>query len=85
MGTRLGAVRFLAGTARIELALFFGMLISTAHAVDTDKPFEVIRRIPRPDWLALQVEHRTRYEYLDNRFRAGQSDAGEILLLRTRI
>jgi hypothetical protein len=71
--------------ARIGLALCVVLLASASQA-DTDRQFEPrARLLPRPDWLKLEVEHRTRYEYLDNRFRAGQSGAGEILLLRTRL
>ena len=47
------------------------MLLASASPAATDKPFEPIERLPLPNWLNLEVDHRIRYEYLDNRFRAG--------------
>nr|MBC8341865.1 alginate export family protein [Pseudomonadota bacterium] len=38
-----------------------------------------------PDWVSLTAENRTRYEYLDDAFRAGESGDREILVLRTLI
>lgn len=36
-----------------------------------------------PDWVSLTAEHRTRYEFLDDEFRAGTRGDREILVLRT--
>lgn len=38
-----------------------------------------------PDWLSLGVAHRTRYEYLDEGFRAGRPGDKEVLVLRTLV
>jgi hypothetical protein len=38
-----------------------------------------------PDWISLSAEHRTRYESLDDEFRAGTRGDREILVLRTLV
>lgn len=38
-----------------------------------------------PDWLTLTAKHRTRYEFLDDEFRAGIGGDREILVLRTLV
>jgi len=43
------------------------------------------RALGLPERLSLSVDHRTRYEYLDNQFRAGRPGNDQILALRTRV
>lgn len=38
-----------------------------------------------PEMLSLQVNHRARYEFLDDQFRRGQSGNADVVVLRTRI
>jgi len=37
------------------------------------------------EWLGIAIEHRSRYESLDNRFRLGETGSDQQLALRTRV
>ncbi len=46
-------------------------------------PWRLSERLDLPDWLEISGEQRTRYETLDEQFRAGQSGNFKMLALRT--
>ncbi|HXF92458.1 MAG TPA: alginate export family protein [Nitrospiraceae bacterium] len=48
-------------------------------------PGTLYRALKGPAWLVLGGEHRTRYETLDGRFRAGEVGSDQQLALRTRL
>ncbi len=48
-------------------------------------PWRLEEALGLPERLSLSVDHRTRYEYIDNQFRAGRAGKDEILALRTRV
>lgn len=48
-------------------------------------PGTLYRALKGPAWLVLGGEHRTRYETMDGRFRAGEAGSDQQLALRTRI
>jgi hypothetical protein len=49
------------------------------------EPFRLDDALGLPMRLTLTVDQRTRYEYLDNQFRAGSPGSDQILALRTRV
>ncbi len=49
------------------------------------EPWTLEEALGLPERLSLSVDHRTRYEYLDNQFRAGSPGNDQILALRTRV
>ena len=48
-------------------------------------PWKLRDAVPLPERLSIHVEQRTRYEYLDNQFRAGRPGSDQVLALRTRV
>ena len=67
-----------AGTARPKDA-------STAdRAADEDyRPWRLREELLLPDWLWFEGEHRTRFEYVGNQFRAGSSGDNHAVSMRT--
>jgi len=51
----------------------------------TQEPWTLEQALGLSERLSLSVDHRTRYEYLDNQFRAGRPGSDQILALRTRV
>jgi len=49
----------------------------------SEKPGSVASQAP--EWLGIAVEHRSRYETLDNRFRLGETGSDQQLAQRTRV
>jgi len=49
--------------------------------VGTPEPLRIDSALP--DWISITAKHRTRYEFLDDEFRAGTQGDREILVLRT--
>ena len=52
---------------------------------DAREPWTLDEALGLPERLSLSVDHRTRYEYLDNQFRAGRPGNDQILAIRTRV
>ena len=46
-------------------------------------PWRLAEALDLPHWLHLSGSHRTRYESLDNQFRAGRSGGDQMIALRT--
>ena len=46
-----------------------------------NQPWRIDRALP--DWISITAKHRTRYEFLDDEFRAGTRGDREILVMRT--
>ena len=61
------------------------LLLAQAQAVFADTPWRLEEAVELPKRLSLAVEHRTRYEYLDNQFRARRPGDDQIVALRTRV
>jgi ribosome modulation factor len=51
----------------------------------TEGPRTLQRLLHAPDWLRLSLQHRTRYETLDNRWRAGEQGSDQQIAQRTRL
>ncbi|MEO1007927.1 MAG: alginate export family protein [Planctomycetota bacterium] len=49
------------------------------------RPWRVQSALGLPAWIAIEGDHRTRYEYLEGRFRAGRSGSDQGFFFRTRV
>ena len=49
------------------------------------EPWTLEEALGLPERLSISIDQRTRYEYLDNQFRAGRPGSDQILALRTRV
>jgi hypothetical protein len=70
----------------LALALLLQAPIAVAdatHDPKTSKPWRINDALP--DWVSISAKHRTRYEFLDDEFRAGTRGDREILVLRTLV
>ena len=54
-------------------------------AVAGDDPWPLAAAFGTPDWLSLSGSHRTRFETLDGRFRAGRNGGDQVLVFRTTL
>jgi len=61
------------------------LLASVGRAAPPEEPWHLKHAIPLPERLTIHAEQRTRYEYLDNQFRAGRPGSDQVLALRTRV
>ena len=75
------ALSFLAVIAIAVLAA--SVSAASKAGADTPEPWRIDSALP--DWLSITAKHRTRYEFLDNEFRAGTQGDREILVLRTLV
>ena len=62
-----------------------GLALSSPGAPAHAQPWRAGQALELPEQLKLSVNFRTRYEYLDEQFRAGSPGSDEVLTLRTRI
>ncbi len=67
---------FLSGTA--------SWMLPYASAVE-NTPFTLNKALNMPAWFSLSGQHRTRFENLDNQFRAGVGGGDQVLLFRTLV
>lgn len=57
--------------------------LSSGGAVATD--WNLSDALALPDWLTVSVEHRTRYETVDNQFRANGVGGDQVIAFRTNV
>lgn len=74
--------RFAASLSLCVLILPLGLAGDSA-AGQTQDPTPWRFNDALPDWLSLEAQHRTRYEFLDDAFRSGSRGDREIVVLRT--
>lgn len=58
---------------------------ATQQGTSPDPPRPTPAVTPAPHWLQLHAEHRTRYETIDTRFRAGEVGGDQHLAFRSRV
>ncbi len=56
-----------------------------AEPLPAPEPWSLEKALGLPERLSISVDHRTRYEYLDNQFRRGRPGEDEIVAIRTRV
>ena len=61
------------------------LLASVGLASPAEEPWELKSAVPLPERLSIHADHRIRYEYLDNQFRAGLAGSDQVLAIRTRV
>ncbi len=66
------------------LALALCVLALRAEPAEARNPWTLDEHVT-PDWLSLRVSHRTRFEYLDQQFRASGGDHSDLFALRTLV
>ncbi len=67
------------------LALALWLLLTSPPAAQAREPWTLDEVLGLPERLSLSADQRTRYEYLDNQFRARYPGSDEIVALRTRL
>ena len=70
------------GEIRWRICLLFVLAVFGSHAI-ADTPWRVDHALGLPDWLHISGTHRTRYETLDNQFRANGVGGDQMIALRT--
>ncbi len=60
-------------------------ITSANHGYAAEQPWSINAALDTPGWLSLSGQHRTRYETLDEQFRAGGNGDDQILVFRTNI
>lgn len=68
---------------KISVILLGALGLGVTYA--TEAPWSLNSALDTPHWLSLSGEHRTRYETLDEQFRAGGRGDDQILVFRTNI
>ncbi len=66
-----------------HLMMLAGLTCGAALCQAQEGPWRVRDALGLPTWLQLSFEHRTRYETLDEQFRAGGSGGDQVVALRT--
>jgi hypothetical protein len=56
-----------------------------ADAAEDPDPWRLSKALRLPEWLEISGQHRTRYETLDDTFRAGRSGGDQMLAFRTML
>lgn len=77
---REGDRGYLLGVYGASLGIYDDILDQTS-----DGPRTLQRLLKTPDWLRLSVQHRTRYETLDNQWRLGLQGSDQQIAQRTRL
>ena len=67
----------------VLLALGVSTVVSAEEA--KTKPWRLQEALGLPSWLTLSIEHRTRYETLDNQFRARGQGGDQVIAFRTLV
>lgn len=62
-------------------AIVFSFVLSAYAAENT--PFTLNKALNTPEWFSISGQHRTRFENLDNQYRAGLNGGDQALLFRT--
>ncbi len=60
-------------------------ITSVSHVYATEQPWSLNSVLDTPEWLTISGQHRTRYETLDEQFRADGNGDDQILVFRTNI
>ena len=60
-------------------------IVASSIAQASEQPWRLDSALNTPDWLNISGEHRTRYETLDEQFRANGRGDDQILVFRTNI
>jgi hypothetical protein len=82
---RQGPVRTLVWALLFGLAIQQPAIAGEAPGSAPRDPWTLEEALGLPERLAISIDQRTRYEYLDNQFRAGRPGSDQILALRTRV
>ncbi len=67
------------------VALILGLLSSSVIAQTDQQPWQINSALSLPNWLSIKLDHRIRYETLDEQFRAGRNGDDQILVNRTNL
>lgn len=67
------------------LRLLPGILLVSTSAAATAEPWRLANLNLTPDWLSISGQHRSRYETLNNQYRANRSGGDQALLFRTNV
>jgi hypothetical protein len=60
-------------------------ITSGSHVYAAEQPWSLNSALDTPEWLTISGQHRTRYETLDEQFRADGNGDDQILVFRTNI
>jgi Alginate export len=71
-------------SALLGFSLSVSGQIGNAEALGST-PWRLHDALSLPSWLTLGIEHRTRYETLNNQFRAGGKGGDQVLAFRTNV
>jgi hypothetical protein len=69
----------------LGLSLLVSGQIGNAEELSAPAPWRLYDALNLPRWLTFGIEHRTRYETLDNQFRAGGKGGDQVLAFRTNV
>ena len=67
------------------LAAVLLLLAACVRPASAEGPWDLKEAIGLPERLSIHADQRTRYEYLDNQFRAGRPGSDQVMALRTRV
>ncbi len=81
--TTAGRAPWAGALAAVGLALLAAA--ASAEPPPAPEPWRLEEALGLPERLSLSADHRTRFEYIDNQFRAGRDGDDRILALRTRV
>ena len=67
------------------LAVVIALLSNTVIAEEASKSWQLSDGLSLLEWLSLNIDYRSRYETLENQFRAGKNGNDQILVQRTNL